>query len=198
MSSPFSSMSASKSEVRRALNLYLDGDSMQEVGDQVGYSRKSIHNWSSKGLLTDGVKWPEYRKRHNEVLEMQSKQDALEPEVDRIESFYEDNRENLRDALTQLTEDMANGEVDMKPQDAQTIYKLVQRMDNRTERFQMVVNRVLKDWFKAARKMLGKEQFNALLQKKKEIEMGVVKEHDETSVDALLSSSANLDVEYDE
>jgi DNA-binding transcriptional MerR regulator len=192
------SIQASRSTVERALNLFMDHDSKTAIAKQVGVSRRTLHGWAKNGVLTDGEPWNEYREKQEAIQEMDQRAKTLQPEVERIDDFYDENRDNLRTALTNLTEDMAKGTVELKPNDAQVIYKLIQRIDNRTERFQMFINRVLKDWFKAARKMLGKEEFQMLVQKKKDLEMGVATEFDELDADAVLSSNASMNVEYDE
>jgi len=192
------SIQASESTVRRALNLYMQHDSKQAIADQLDKSRRTIHLWGKNGLLTGGEPWKEYRKKQEQIQKMDEKRKALQPEVERVNEFYEDNRDNLREALTTLTEGMADGSVEMGPRDASTIYKLIQRMDNRTERFQMFINRVLKDWFKAARKLLGKEEFQMLVQKKKELEMEVATEFDELDADTVLSSETTFDIDTDE
>jgi len=162
--------------VQKALQLLYEGNSKKMVAKQVGTTRRSITNWSKWGILTDGESWHEYIEKKKALQKQESKRQELEVKSEKIQNYYDEVREDLRKALKRAAEDLASGEMSMRARDVQDLMDMLNRLDNRDEQLQSLLNRAMRSWFIAASEILGEDKFKKLFAKKKEVEVEMLEE----------------------
>ena len=162
--------------VQKALQLLYEGNSKKMVAKQVGTTRRSITNWSKWGILTDGESWDEYIEKKKALQKQESKRQELEVKSEKIQNYYDEVREDLRKALKRAAEDLASGEMSMRARDVQDLMDMLNRLDNRDEQLQSLLNRAMRSWFIAASEILGEDKFKKLFAKKKEVEVEMLEE----------------------
>jgi predicted transcriptional regulator len=186
-----------KETVQQALRLLREGDSKTQIAKQLGVSRKSLSNWAKWGILTDGEPWDEYLEKQEKLAEMESKTEQLTVETEELAEFQEFTRTKLESSIRNVLEKMEQGKISMDVGDLETMMKIRDRMENRGERFQAIVNRFMRLWFKAAAEVLGEQKFKQLVMKKKEIERELMEEMNVESVDSLVENNYTEAEQYE-
>ena len=179
-----------ESDVQTALQMLSDGVAKTTIAEHLDISRQTLHNWSTKGLLTDGTPWDDWLDDHHATEVVRH---ANEQKVTRVESqdeFWKDELPKLRAAIKQTTEKMASGDIPLDATDLKKIVSLVRRVENRGQELAMMQEQFMRKALFAVREEVDKEAFRLIREKIKEIRLDQLQEFDEDFAETLLDDAS--------
>lgn len=189
----------SKEDVRRAMIMRLDGCSRQEIADEIGCTRHTIRNWETGGRGTDYDHWDDYFKEQHEIIKVRAEAETVETEVKEVHNDWSQESQKISEAISEFTEDLAEGEVDLEVKDLKVLYNLKMRMDNRSKEVNALMKRFMKKAFLAANRVLSEHKFNELKAELEEVEKEMMKEYDPELAEIVIRQNEKLaEVYYDD
>lgn len=190
-------MATPEKDKRRAFELYMEDVPISKIAESIGTSRQTIYRWRDEGLLLDGDQsWDDYKERRESVGANEEEAMVLEAVEIGRRDFWDKQAEKIQEALDSFTDQLAEGEVEMSVQDAQGLYSMLRKMQNRgqdlhrhMERFQKLVYAAVFDVTESV------EMAERIKDRAKEIEQEILSEFDPEMAKALINGKAkNIEV----
>ena len=175
------------SEVQTALQMTANGVAVSKICDHLGISRQTYYNWKNDGRLTGGTPWDEWLEDHDAFEVMRKENEAMAVKVESSDEFWQEQLPQLRKAVQDTTNKLANGEIPLDASDLTEVVGLIRKIENRGKELAMMQEKFMRAVFFALREELDdKHKFMAIKEKIKQIRLEQLEDFDEEFAKTML------------